>query len=127
MVNWLNKVLKAGERIKSAIRRRATKEELSQSNVFKRFFYKVRHLDFKNLKEREINYEKFANEILTNFQIEVNLVITNIKKCLKWLENLETITLNIKDNFTNKSIQAIKKSADRSINTINSKLITILE
>ena len=32
MVNWLNKVLKAGERIKSAIRKRATKEELSQSN-----------------------------------------------------------------------------------------------
>ena len=32
MVNWLNKVLKAGERIKAAIRKRATKEELAQSN-----------------------------------------------------------------------------------------------
>ena len=32
MVNWLNKVIKAGERIKAAIRKRATKEELAQSN-----------------------------------------------------------------------------------------------
>ena len=32
MVNWLNKVLRAGERIKAAIRKRATKEELSKSN-----------------------------------------------------------------------------------------------
>ena len=32
MVNWLNKVIKAGERIKAAIRKRATKEELAKSN-----------------------------------------------------------------------------------------------
>jgi len=32
MVNWLNKVLKAGERIKAAIRKRATKEELAKSD-----------------------------------------------------------------------------------------------
>jgi len=32
MVNWLNKVIRAGERIKAAIRKRATKEELSKSN-----------------------------------------------------------------------------------------------
>ena len=32
MVNWLNKVFKAGERIKAAIRKRATKEELAKSN-----------------------------------------------------------------------------------------------
>ena len=32
MVNWLNKVLRAGERIKAAIRKRATKEELAKSN-----------------------------------------------------------------------------------------------
>ena len=32
MVNWLNQVLKAGERIKAAIRKRATKEELAKSN-----------------------------------------------------------------------------------------------
>ena len=32
MVNWLNKVIRAGERIKAAIRKRATKEELAKSN-----------------------------------------------------------------------------------------------
>ena len=32
MVNWLNKVFVAGQRIKAAIRKRATKEELAQSN-----------------------------------------------------------------------------------------------
>ena len=32
MVNWLNRVIKAGERIKAAIRKRATKEELAKSN-----------------------------------------------------------------------------------------------
>ncbi len=32
MVNWLNKVFAAGERIKAAIRKRATKEELEKSN-----------------------------------------------------------------------------------------------
>ena len=32
MVNWLNKVIKAGERIKAAIRKRATKEELAKSD-----------------------------------------------------------------------------------------------
>ena len=32
MVNWLNKVIKAGERIRAAIRKRATKEELAKSD-----------------------------------------------------------------------------------------------
>ncbi len=32
MVNWLNKVIRAGERIKAEIRKRATKEELAKSN-----------------------------------------------------------------------------------------------
>ena len=32
MVNWLNSIIKAGSRIKSAIRKRATKEELAKSN-----------------------------------------------------------------------------------------------
>ena len=32
MVNWLNKLWKAGERIKAVIKKRATKEELAQSN-----------------------------------------------------------------------------------------------
>lgn len=32
MVNWLNKLWKAGERIKAVIRKRATKEELAKSN-----------------------------------------------------------------------------------------------
>ena len=32
MVNWLNKVFEAGSRIKAAIRKRATKEELAKSN-----------------------------------------------------------------------------------------------
>ena len=32
MVNWLNKVIKAGERIKDIIRKRATKEEQAKSN-----------------------------------------------------------------------------------------------
>ena len=32
MVNWLNKVIRAGERIKAAFRKRATKEELAKSN-----------------------------------------------------------------------------------------------
>ena len=32
MVNWLNRVIKAGKRIKAAIRKRATKEELAKSN-----------------------------------------------------------------------------------------------
>ena len=32
MVNWLNSIIKAGSRIKAAIRKRATKEELAKSN-----------------------------------------------------------------------------------------------
>jgi len=32
MANWLNKIIKAGERIKAAIRKRATKEELAKSD-----------------------------------------------------------------------------------------------
>ena len=32
MVNWLNSIIEAGSRIKAAIRKRATKEELAKSN-----------------------------------------------------------------------------------------------
>ena len=32
MVNWLNSIIKTGSRIKAAIRKRATKEELAKSD-----------------------------------------------------------------------------------------------
>ena len=103
-----------------------TYEELSKSNILKRLFHKIIHFDFKNLGTRSINYEKFANEIVYNFKSDVKRVIDKILECLEWMTNLQLKTLILPDDYNNKNIDNMKRSSDRIINTINSKLSIIL-
>ena len=115
------------EKLESDIKKSFEKyEELSKSNIFKRIFHKVLHFDFKNLGTRSINYEKFANEIVYNFKSDVKRVIDKILECLEWMTNLQLKTLRLPDDYNNKNIDNMKRSSDRIINTINSKLSIIL-
>ena len=117
------------EKLESDIKKTFEKyEELSKSNIFKRIFHKVIHFDFKNLGTRSINYERFSNEILSNFKSDVKRVIDIILECLQWMTtNLQLKTLRLPDDFNNKNIENMKRSSNIIINTINLKLSRILE